>query len=259
MTMPQTEGYQLTLPVFEGPLDLLLHLIEREELDITNIALVAVADQYMAFLHSGEQINLDQLAEFIVIGARLLLLKSRALLPRPQGADGLIAEDEDESDDLARQLIEYKLFKEAAGRLRQIETAGLHSYPRIAPPPELPPPTGLDGVTLDLLQQLVMEALTRQPEEAEPVQVIHAHRFTVREKVALITELLASSGQVSFRGLIAECRSRMEIIVSFMAVLELIKSRVLDAVQDTAFADIVLVPSGEESLQVEVTSEFDDD
>jgi segregation and condensation protein A len=257
--MPQTEDYQLSLPIFEGPLDLLLHLIEREELDITNIALVTVADQYMAYLHSGEQINLDQLAEFIVIGARLLLLKSRALLPRPQGADGVADEYEDESDDLARQLIEYKLFKEAAGRLRAIETAGMHSYPRIAPPPELPPPTGLDGVTLDLLQQLVMEALTRQPEEAEPVQVIHTNKFSVREKVALIAGLLASAGQVSFRALVMECHSRMEIIVSFMAVLELIKSRVLDAVQDTAFADILLVPSGEQTLDVEVTSEFDED
>ncbi|HYM15982.1 MAG TPA: segregation/condensation protein A [Dehalococcoidia bacterium] len=257
--MPQTTpAYQLTLPIFEGPLDLLLHLIEREELDITNIALVAVADQYMAYLHTAERINLDQLAEFIVIGARLLLLKSRALLPRPPGAP-LADDEEDESGDLARQLIEYKLFKEAAGQLRAIETAGLHSYPRIAPPPELPAPTGLDGVTLDLLQQLVMDALTRQPEEEEPAQVIQAHRFTVREKVALITELLAASGRVSFRDLIAQCRSRMEIIVSFMAVLELIKSRLLDAVQDAAFADISLVPSGERLLDVEVTSEFDDD
>jgi len=255
--MQQTEGYQLTLPVFEGPLDLLLHLIEREELDITNIALVAVADQYMAYLHAGEQINLDQLAEFIAIGARLLLLKSRALLPRPRAEDGVAEEDEDPSEDLARQLIEYKLFKEAAGRLREIEVAGLHSYPRIAPPPELPPPTGLDGVTLGLLQQLVMEALAREPEE-EPVQVIHPNKVTVREKVALIREMLTSSGRVSFRALIAECHTRMEIIVSFMAVLELIKSCVLEALQDAAFTDIVLVPSGEQALDVEVSSEFDD-
>jgi segregation and condensation protein A len=250
-------GIQLTLPYFEGPLDLLLHLIEREELDITNIALVTVADQYMAMLHETEHLNLDALADFISIGARLLLLKSRALLPKPPTDDGGDADDDDLGDDLARQLIEYKLFKEAAGRLRDIEVAGLHSYPRIAPPPELPPPPGLDGVTLDLLRQMVEEALTRKPEAKEHVQVIRPHKFTVREKIEHLRSLLVSNGRVSFRGVIEACVTRMEIIVSFMAVLELIKSRVLDAQQDAAFADIVLVPSGEQPLDAEVTSEFE--
>lgn len=253
MTMQQTEGFQLTLPIFEGPLDLLLHLIEREELDVTNIALVAVTDQYMQFLHSGERLNLEAMADFIQIGARLLLLKSRALLPRPE-AEAVDAEsDEDPTDDLARQLLEYKLFKEAAGQLRAIETAGLHSYPRIAPPPELPAPIGLDGITLDLLREMVETALTRVPEESEPVAVIRPHKITIREKVALIQERLQADGRVSFRAVIEECRTKMEIIISFMAVLELIKSRVLEALQDAAFGDIVLVPSGETALEVEVT------
>ncbi len=247
----QTDGIQLTLPCFEGPLDLLLHLIEREELDITNIALVAVADQYMQILRDTEQINLDLLADFIWIGARLMLLKSRALLPKPRVDDG-IEDDEDDPDDLARQLMEYKLFKEAAGRLRQIETAGLHSYPRIAPPPELPPPPGLDGVTTDLLRQMVEIALTRTPEVKPHVIVVRPHKFTVREKVTLIRAMLSESGRVSFRALIDACGTRMEIIVSFMAVLELIKSRVLDAEQDGTFSDIVLVPTEETPLDVAI-------
>jgi segregation and condensation protein A len=253
----QDHVYQLSLPIFEGPLDLLLHLVEREELDITNIALVAVADQYMAYIHSTDQLNLDALADFIVIGARLLLLKSRALLPRPRPDDPEAEPEDDPSEDLARQLLEYKLFKEAAGKLRDIEVAGLHSYPRIAPPPEMPPTTGLDGVTLDLLQKMVLEALTREPPEL-PVAVIRPHRFTVREKVTLLREMLAADGRVSFRAVVTACASRMEIIVSFMAVLELIKSYVLDAVQDAAFEDIVLIPSGETALEVEVSSEFGD-
>ncbi len=255
--MQQAEGYQLTLPTFEGPLDLLLHLIEREELDITNIALVSVTDQYMAYLHSSDQINLDALADFITIGAKLLLLKSRALLPRPRADEPGGEAEEDDADDLTRQLIEYKLFKEAAGRLRDIEVAGLHSYPRIAPPPEMAPPTGLDGVTLNLLQEMVLTALTRQPQH-EPVQVIHRNKVTVREKIELIRERLALHGRVSFRSVIDECRTRMEIIVSFIAVLELIKSRVLDALQDAAFADIVLVPTEEAPDDEQVTSEFDE-
>lgn len=254
---PTTEGYQLTLPAFEGPLDLLLHLIERDELDITNIALVAVTDQYLRYLHEGEQLNIDALADFIAIGARLLFLKSRALLPRPPsiGDDG--EDEEDDGDDLARQLIEYKLFKEAAGQLRAIETAGWHSYPRIAPMPEFPPATGLDGVTLDLLQRIVGQALERKQEE-EPVQVIHPHRVTVRERVAFIRDLIAAEGRASFRALIEGCATRMEVVVSFMAVLELIKSRVIDARQDDAFADILLERSDEQPLAIELTSEFGD-
>lgn len=245
MTTQQAEGFQLALPIFEGPLDLLLHLIEREELDITNIALVQVADQYMDFIRQQEQINLDALADFIYIGARLLLLKSRALLPRPETPDESLSEYGDPTDDLARQLREYKLFKEAAGQLRSIEQAGVHSYPRVAPPPEMPPPLGLDGVTLDLLRDLVEEALTRVPETA-PEPVIRPHRITVREKVAHIRDRILEHRRLSFRELMRECQTRMEIIVSFMAVLELIKSRVLDAEQDTAFADISLVAVDDE-------------
>jgi segregation and condensation protein A len=251
MVQQTAEGFQLSLPIFEGPLDLLLHLIEREELDITNIALVSVADQYMEYLRSSDQINLDALADFIWIGARLLLLKSRALLPRPQTAEDGVDIEDDPSEDLARQLLEYKLFREAAGNLRAIETAGRHSYPRIAPPPERAPPTGLDGVTVNLLREMVETALGRTPIE-EPAQVIRPHKFTIREKVQLIRELLAEDGRVSFRGLIDACGTKMEIIVSFMAVLELIKSRVLDALQDAAFADIVLVPSDDAPLEVSV-------
>lgn len=250
-------GIQLTLPYFEGPLDLLLHLIEREELDITSVTLVSVADQYLQVLRQEEQINLDALADFIWIGARLLLIKSRALLPKPPAEDGIEQEDED-AGDLTRQLMEYKLFKEAAAQLREIERAGMKSYPRIAPPPELPPPPGLDGVTLDMLRLMVEAALTRKPEAKEHHPVIRPYKFTVREKIQFLRDRLLAEGRVSFRGVIDACRTRMEVIVSFMAVLELIKSRVLEAAQDATFSDIVLVPAEDQAFDVEVTSEFDD-
>jgi len=157
----------------------------------------------------------------------------------------------------AARYVEAAAGLEAAGKLRAIETAGLHSYPRIAPPPELPPPTGLDGVTIDLLRQMVEIALTREIEHHEPVHVIRPHKITVREKVEMLVSRLEAEGKVSFRSVIEACRSRMEIIVSFMAVLELIKSRVLDAVQDGTFTDILLVPSGEDAVEVGDTSEFD--
>lgn len=232
----QAPTFQFRLPVFEGPLDLLLYLIEKEELDITAISLVQVTDQYLAYLRAGEQIDPGALAEFIAIGARLLFLKSRALLPRPVEAS---EEEEDLGEDLVRRLKEYRRFKEAAASLREIEEEGLRAYPRLAPATGLPVPTGLDGVTLDLLLGIFQQVLERQPKE-EPQGVVERHEVTVDEKMRDLGEQLRR-GRVSFRSFISACRSRIEVIVSFMAVLELIKGLRLRAEQDTLFADIDLV------------------
>lgn len=230
-------AFQLQLPVFEGPLDLLLYLIEREELDITAVSLAQVTDQYLSYLRSGEQVDATALAEFIATGARLLLLKSRALLPQPSSDD----EDVEElGEDLVQRLREYRRFKEAAGMLQDIEAEGLRTYPREAPPPELPLPTGLDGITLDLLAEIVREVLERQPDE-EPEVVVEREEVTVEEKVAELTQALQRQSRVSFRSFISSCRSRMEVIVAFIAVLELIKVLRLEAAQDAPFGDISLV------------------
>ena len=230
-------AFQLQLPVFEGPLDLLLYLIEREELDITAVSLVQVTDQYLSHLRSGEQVDATALAEFIATGTRLLLLKSRALLPQPPSDD----EDVEElGEDLVQRLREYRRFKEAAGMLQDIEAEGRRTYPREAPPPELPLPTGLDGITLDLLAEIVREVLERQPDEA-PELVVEREEVTVEEKVAELTRALQRQSRVSFRSFISSCRSRLEVIVAFIAVLELIKALRLEATQDAPFGDISLV------------------
>ncbi len=233
----QANAFQLQLTVFEGPLDLLLHLIEQEELDITAVSLVQVTGQYLTYLRSGDQIDATALAEFIAIGARLLYLKSRALLPQP------VVDDEPEEDlgeDLVRRLREYRRYKEAAAMLQGIEETGLRTYPRLAPPTDLPLPTGLSDVTLDLMARIFREVLERKPEE-EPQGVVERREVTVEEKVELLTEQIQGRRTVSFRAFISQCRSRVEVIVSFMAVLELIKSLMLRAEQDVAFGDISLV------------------
>jgi segregation and condensation protein A len=232
----QDAAFQLQLTVFEGPLDLLLYLIEREELDITAVSLVQVTDQYLSFLRSGDQIDATALAEFIAIGARLLYLKSRALLPPPRPDD---EELEELGDDLVRRLLEYRRYKEAAASLREIEESGLRAYPRLAPPPALPLPTGLDGVTLDLLASIVREVLERTPDEP-PQGVVVRQEVTVEQKVAELSAELQKRAKVSFRAFISTCRTRIEVIVSFMAVLELIKALKLQAEQDVAFGDISL-------------------
>ena len=230
-------SFQLQLSVFEGPLDLLLYLIDKNELDITAVSLLQVTDQYLSYLRSGDEIDASALAEFIVIGARLIFLKSKALLPQPQPeGEG----EEDFGEDLVRQLREYKRFKEAAAQLREIEESGLRAYPRLGPPPALPLPTGLDGVTLDLLLRIVQQVLERQP-DAPPEIVVERHEVTVEEKVALLKTQLQRRRRFSFRKFISACRSRVEVIVAFLAVLELIKGLLLRAEQDGLFGDIDLV------------------
>jgi len=238
-TQPSS-AFQLRLPVFEGPLDLLLYLIEREELDITAVSLVQVTDQYLTYLRAGEQIDAAALAEFIAIGAKLIFLKSRALLPRPVTATD--EEDEDLGEDLVRRLRDYRRFKEVAAALREREESGLRAYPRLAPATGLPLPTGLDGVSLDLLLRLFQQALERQPESAEPeVGVVERREITVEQKVAELADALVLRRRVSFRAFISECRSRIEVVVSFMAVLELIKGLRLRAEQNAPFGDIDLL------------------
>ncbi len=233
------DEFAIRLPLFEGPLDLLLHLLEKEELDITAVSLVQVTDQYLSHLHSLEDINIDALADFVAVGAKLLLLKSRALLPREPGAGD--EEEEDIGEELARLLIEYQRFKEVAAGLRQREDQGLRAYPRVAPSPEVPPSLGLDRVTLRKLTRILRDALSRLPAEEEGATV-QRQEVSVQDKVQEILGGLARSGHLSFRRLVSACRTRLEVVVSFLAVLELIKAQRVAAEQERLFGDIRLVP-----------------
>ena len=233
--------FELKLSVFQGPLDLLLDLIEREELDITAVSLAQVTDQYWAHLRSVEGQDAEALAEFIVMGARLLYIKSRALLPelRPRERED---EKKDTGEALAQMLVEYKRFREVAGAFRDLEEQGRRAYPRLAPPSkDLVLPPGLKGVTLEGLLNIFEEALSRQPAEPEE-GTIEREAVTVEEKMAAVTAAVASgSGRVSFRALVEACTSRLEVIVVFLAILELIKDGQLVARQRGRFRDIMMI------------------
>lgn len=233
------EGFRFDLPTFDGPLDLLLHLIEREELDITEVSLLAVTEQYLRYLRAQEQINLGMLAEFIAIGARLLLLKSRALLPREEQP---AVEEEDEGNDiraLIEALREYRRFKQAAEFLRDRDgTSG--TYRRVAPQPKVQMPTGLESVTLSSLVDVIRDIMERIPEE-EPVGEVRREPVRLRDRITRLVGQLELMPRTSFRSLIEGATSRTEVIVDFMAVLELIKQRYLEAVQSESFGDIDLV------------------
>jgi segregation and condensation protein A len=227
-------------PVFEGPLDLLLHLIEREDLDITRVSLVQVTDQYIATLRAQNSIDLRALADFVAVGARLLLLKSRALLPRP--ADQMSADDEEVealATDLTAQLEEYRAYKNAASYLRELDAMGHRSFTRVAPPPAAWLPTGLEKVTMNRLLAALSTALERLPAEPEP-QRLSRQPINIAERRRSLLGLVRDRGAMAFSRLIADCQTRLEAIVTFMAILDLLKTDELHAEQSASFAEIVI-------------------
>jgi segregation and condensation protein A len=241
----EVKPYEVKLAVFEGPLDLLLHLIEREELDITKVSLAQVTDQYLEYISLLEEPSAEALAEFLVIAAKLLLIKSEMLLPRPPRAFGE-EEEEDVGDELARQLMEYKKFKEVALELKQREEMGLRAYVRIAPPKLERPlaqdrPLELGDISLTDLVEAVRRALDVRPPLPSVSRMVTPLTITVADKMAFIKEKLSRHQQVSFSRLLSQAASRLEIIVTFLAVLELIKVREVIVQQERPFGEIVIL------------------
>ncbi len=237
---------QLRLPGYEGPLQLLLELIESQELDISEVSLVQVADQYIQHLQQLEARATSDLpeaiTEFIVIGSKLMLLKSRAMLPHDP--DPLEDEEEDIGRDLVEMLEEYRRYRDTVGVLGTIDKSGLRSFRPAAPPAvEMPAPKGLpDDVTLDLLSKLVQEALARaeQRRRAHPEVDLLRDTVTVNDKIRELRGRLAAGRSVSFRAWIAEATTRVEVIVTFMAILELYKLRAIEMSQTDNYGDILV-------------------
>ncbi len=252
--------YTVELEVFSGPLDLLLQLIEREELDITKVALAKVTDQYLVRVRELQAEKIDNIADFLVIAARLILIKSEALLPRPPERQ---PEEEDPGEELARLLIAYKRYKEVAGILDERQTAGMRTYLRMATPPKPDPKTDLTGITPDHLWQAVARLMELLPADAPPVSnVIRRPRVRVKDKMRLIRDVLKEDGgKASFFELLKPAKSRREIFVTFLAILELVKQRFVEAKQDVLFDDIEIVMVGDwaHRSDLEIRSELDGD
>jgi segregation and condensation protein A len=241
---------ELKVDGFSGPLDLLLDLIEREQLDITALSLAQVADQYWQHVESNGGLEPDALADFILIGSRLLYIKSCALLPSASPPKEELRLDEgDVAAELARMVEEYKRFRDAAEILGELEEKGRRGYTRLAPGKEVPLPPGLQGVTLDGLMQAVREALARKPPEPEEA-ILEIEPVTVDEKIGeLSLALERGGGRLAFRRLLAACQTRTEIVVLFLAVLEMIKGGRLWAEQARPFGDITLVETRPELVE----------
>jgi segregation and condensation protein A len=243
--------YTIELPVYEGPLDLLLEIINRAELDITKIALAQVTDQYLAYLRQAPEHGLADLSSFLIIAARLLLIKSEALLPRPPQRE---IGEEDPGDALARQLIAYKKYKEVSLLLGEREKLGLRTYLRIAPPPNIIPQLDLTGFDLNDLHLAFVETISTR-ERPSLKYVVTPPRITLRDRIALIINQIRSKGQTTFGKILKSTQSRLEIVISFLAVLELVKQHQVQVTQEEQFGEIEIKPG--EAWQEDQDFEFD--
>jgi segregation and condensation protein A len=251
ITSHQTGGYSVTIPVYEGPLDLLLQLIEHAELDITVVALAQVTEQYLTYIHQM-QVPADDISSFLVIAAKLVQIKSEALLPRP-----VVREpgEENVGEALANQLRLYKRYKEIANWLDSRTAQHLHTYLRLAAPPRVEGKLDLSDVTLQDLLEAAREIYFDQAEKQALGTVISAPRITIREKIADITRRLGGGQTVSFNRMFAEKPTRLEVVVTFLALLELVKRYRVQARQESLFSDIRIEKMGdwnpEEQLEIE--------
>src|SRR3954464_6254069 len=230
--------YKVRLEVFEGPLDLLLYLIKRDEIDIYEISLERITKQYLEYLQAFKELNIDIAGEFVVMAANLIYLKSRSLLPvdlQPPDED---AEEDDPRWDLIRQLIEYKKFKEAAEHLhvRELEQERIFaregSGPMLA---EMPIRLGEVGIF-----QLIsaFQNVIKRIDAREDLREIFGEHFTVSDKIDTILRRVADGASVRFSELFGEISSRVEIVVTFLALLELIRLKQVRATQPNPFDEI---------------------
>ena len=250
----QISGYSVDTPVYEGPLDLLLQLIERAELDITRLSLAQVTDQYLQYIRNIPDKLADEVSAFLVIAARLIQIKSEALLPRPPARE---VGEEDPGEALARQLVVYKRFRQIADLLSEREANGLHTYLRLAPPPRVEGAIDLSGISLDDLVAAAQVVLSKASHTPSLNSVVGPQRVTIREKINLITSYLRLNKSASFRSLLATDHSRLEIVVTFLAVLELIKRHLIEVSQEGLFGDIAIQVSESWQTDQEIETEFE--
>lgn len=242
---PAREQYKIQLDVFEGPLDLLLYLIKKEELDIYDIPIERVTRQYMRYLDLMRMLDLNIAGEFIVMAATLMMVKSRMLLPVDERAD---LEEEDEEDprwDLIKQLVEYKKFKDAADHLQHLELSRENVFGREGQDLQWGVDTGttLKDVGIFDLISAFNEALSKIPKEE--LTEIFGDRFTVADKVDSLLAQFKESSKLSFLGILKTMHSRQEMICTFLAILELMKLNKVIAMQDVQFGEMVLVSTDE--------------
>lgn len=234
------QDYKVRLDVFEGPLDLLLYLIKRDEVDIYDISIERITKEYLEFIDAFQTLNIDLAGEFIVMAATLLYIKSRTLLPVDQQTPLDDADEDDPRWELIRQLIEYKKFKEAAERLRQREALQEALFPRIPQVPDLATdePFLVEEVGIFDLIHAFQKVLKRLDDQQEDLRDIFEENFTVGDKIETIMRMTQGGTSLRFEELFSRSAGRTEIVVTFLAMLELIRMKQLRVRQESGFSEI---------------------
>lgn len=248
------------LNVFEGPLDLLLHLIEKNKVDIYDIPIVTITEQYLAYVSEMQERDMDVMSEFLVMAGTLLQIKSKMLLPREQTEE---EEEEDPRAELVRRLLEYKMYKYAALELKDMELDASHNlYKKPTIPKEVEeyreevdPAELVDGLTLSKLNDIFRSIMRKQVDKIDPIRskfgTIEKEEINIEDRMVQIREEVRGLKGINFRTLLEAQPTRMNIIITFMSILELMKVGAITIRQEETFGEIVI-----DSLdEIEVTSE----
>jgi len=224
--------YKIKIEKFEGPLDLLLQLIEEEEMDITQVSLAKVTDQYLVYINKSVDIATEELADFLVIAAKLLLIKSKSLLPS-------LEIDDEEATNLENQLKMYKEYHDASKVLQKIINKKHFLFSRERPAVTMDkvfnPPKSL---TTEKLHQLFADVLSElEPWVNLPTEVIKK-TISIRERIVNIREMVSREANISFKNLLKTAKDKTEVIVTFLALLELVKQKTIAVIQNNIFEDI---------------------
>lgn len=250
-------SYRVRLDLFEGPLDLLLHLIKKNEVDIGDIPVATITDQYLSYVDLMRELNLDIAGEYLVMAATLTLMKSRLLLPSEEPAD---EEEPDPRADLVRQLLEYQRYREAAHTLASRPLLHRDVFAREGGAPELPPDAD-EPRPLRVTPWELMEAFRSVLARARPdaVHEVAAEPVSLRERIQSVLRTLSVAKSVEFDSLFDEQASRLQVIVTFLALLELAKLGAIETVQQERFGPIMVVLAVEDisSIQLGLADDYD--
>ena len=237
--------YRIRLDLFEGPLDLLLYLIKREELDIYDIPIMVITRQYLDYLNLMEDLNLDIAGDFLVMAATLMQIKSRMLLP-PDPA-GLETQEEDPRAELVRRLLEYKAFKEAAERLKEFQSRQSGVFGRFGSEPEFENADELTLGDVSLFDLLSSFARVLKSINDDAFHEILKDEYTVADKIEDIVQRLKKETSIQFSRLFRAAKNKLEAITTFLALLELIRQKEVFIIQDTQFGEIEISKNNPEN------------
>ena len=249
--------YKVQFEVFEGPLDLLLYLIKKEEVDIYEVNLTKLATQFIEYIDLMRQFDLEVAGEFVVMASTLMYIKSRELLPVEQQ---VVVEAEDEGEDprweLIRQLVEYKKFKDAAAQLQTLEERQENVFPRLPVKIEFAAETEWKKPEVGIFDLLnaVNAVLGRFQEKAAGGREIFEDKWTVSEKIEFVLKTLTERGSVKFSELFATAANRAEVVCTFLALLELIRLKQLACIQPEPFAEIEISKAVPSAVPSEMTA-----